>query len=555
MLPGNYRNLIRTYWTVAIYVLVTWITQASYQADTVMYIRIEQAFEAGDRSQFLDFSHMLWHPLGWLLSQFIRILPSWVAGADAFHQIASGFFFLTWISGLFAVITLIKLLRLLSISQRTSNIAGLFLIFGNAFLNFSQTGSAYVPGFTLVLLALYFLVRAEARPELRGRSIVFAGLVLGFAICVWIPYLCSAPGVLSFALLYYGYSKQRLARAFVTGAIAAGVIIVIYGAALVIYGLEPVAAFTAWNARMRDSMQGVRGISRVVFGIGKISLNMATDAIDLKRYLLHDPYNQTTLADLFLRAIWKYVLVYGMLVSLVVVLLANKRSRKVLYILAIGSAPMLYFATTFDGAASERYFPLLPFLLVAIAFAFEYKTPKNRALLFRSVLVALLLAMVSVNIPAMYSARVESHWMTAEAETKALAPYLKPQSILFSSIDDPVAIFKYEVHDYTDYAPQLKVEELIGLNSATAPVWKQRFAAKVDSAWQRGSDVLLRADYLYPKPKPESRWVEKQDPRIAWSDLYEFFRQFETVLLVAPDISIVKLPPTPTNKRLLSDYL
>ena len=86
-----------------------------------------------------------------------------------------------------------------------AGVAAAFL-FAQAFLNFTQTGSSYVPGLACVLLALYLAL--ASRDADRTRPWV-AGAALGAGVCFWFPYALVIPAVLAAPLILYGAQRWR----------------------------------------------------------------------------------------------------------------------------------------------------------------------------------------------------------------------------------------------------------------------------------------------------------------------------------------------------------
>jgi hypothetical protein len=83
------------------------------------------------------------------------------------------------------------------------------------------------------------------------------------------------------------------------------------------------------------------------------------------------------------------------------------------------------------------------------------------------------------------------------------------------------------------------------------PVWRESFAAKAQSVWSAGGDFWISKRLLAPRPKAEWNWVEGDDPRITWRDIYEYFSRFDYGQGVGGDDGFVLLTRSPKNNRLL----
>ena len=55
--------------------------------------------------------------------------------------------------------------------------------------------------------------------------------------------------------------------------------------------------FRAWISESSHGIRGIGGLQRAVIGFGRSLVNMDRLGLVAKRYLLEDPYNPTTLAD------------------------------------------------------------------------------------------------------------------------------------------------------------------------------------------------------------------------------------------------------------------
>src|SRR5690606_17206967 len=95
--------------------------------------------------------------------------------------------------GLVTLLFLVGVMKSLRIRPVVMIAVSLFLIFAQAFLNFAQTGSSYIPALAMLAASMYF----AARPEGRAKSGLLSGTALGLSICLWFPFVLVIPAVLA----------------------------------------------------------------------------------------------------------------------------------------------------------------------------------------------------------------------------------------------------------------------------------------------------------------------------------------------------------------------
>ena len=84
--------------------------------------------------------------------------------------------------------------------------------------------------------------------------------------------------------------------------------------------------------------------------------------------------------------------------------------------------------------------------------------------------------------------------------------------------------------------------------------WQQALDSQVESIWARGGDVWLSRRLLSPRPRSDWNWVEGDDPRVSWNDLYRYASKLELGPSVGGDDGFVLLLPTEQNRRYMSRY-
>src|SRR5215510_1250361 len=194
---------------VAVYVFATWFTKPWLMGDTTDYVDSIFAHQQGRYLQFWEFGHLFWRPLGWLAYRLFNPLTSLIFAGDERAKITFTLISINWIAGLVGLLFFRFLLSRVCDKAWIINVAAISLIFSAAFLNYGQTGSAYVPGLALALAAGTVLVRDCER----GHSIVnavIAGALLSFAVCLWFPFVLIVPAALTLPLFLLDWHKRHL---------------------------------------------------------------------------------------------------------------------------------------------------------------------------------------------------------------------------------------------------------------------------------------------------------------------------------------------------------
>jgi hypothetical protein len=191
---------------LAIYALATWFTDPYYMNDTLWYTR--DILDGG--LQLWEPGHLLWRPLGWLLWQLSKPLADLVISIDDHTAILYTLVTINWLMGLLSIFSLRGLLGRVCNNEWIINIITIAFIFTQGFLNFTQTGSAYTVGLSLLLFGLYILTKANEASSTFFLHGIVGGTLLAGAVCIWFPYILAMPAALVSPLFLFGNNKQRL---------------------------------------------------------------------------------------------------------------------------------------------------------------------------------------------------------------------------------------------------------------------------------------------------------------------------------------------------------
>jgi len=135
-----------------------------------------------------------------------------------------------------------------------------------------------------------------------------------------------------------------------------------------------------------------------------------------------------------------------------------------------------------------------------------------------------------------------------------LLPLLKPDSIVVvSHLQDDLANFTRDfLFSPVNRNNNLHYTAVLAINTSQVDHWKQDSARQITKVWSQNGDVWLTKRLLSPRPRLDWNWVEGDDPRVSWTDLYNYFSRFETGKAVGGDDGFVLLLPSERNKELLA---
>lgn len=557
--------------TIVIYALATWLTDAYFMGDTPGYVAAIRAYEHGGSyiwdNPFWEFGHLLWRPAGYVAFRLLRPLTTLFVGADERLQVTLALMWVNWVAGLACVLLLRRVLA--RASQRAWIVALATVTFGasHAFLDYAQTGCAYVPGLALLLLGLHLLTRdADARGEAEsarrhtsnGNTInaLAAGASLAGAVCLWFPYVLVVAAALASPLCLgsdgarMSSLKTALRATLACGAAGA----LAYGAVLAHLGIHDAARLKEWMAAAGHGYNRT-GISRMLFGLARSFIYMGQDGILFKRYLLHDPYSPVSLRQLFGASLWQLAVFYLTAAALTLRLVAAREGRRTLIWLAAACAPVFVFALfIFEGGMPERYLPLFPFVFVALARALDAEeATSTRAPVFKYVAFCFAAVVVVANARAMSKPALRRNQDAVAARLADLPARLKPHSLIATvHLQDELSefYFNYPFHP-VNRRGQLEVYNVLEPGAARVATWRADFARKAQTTWSEGGDVWLSRRFFAARPRPEWNWVEGDERRVTWGDLPEFFSRFDAGESVGGEDGFVLMPRTPRNEALI----
>lgn len=533
---------------ISLYLLVSVFTGAWFMADTVDYVD-----SVVNHTEFWEFGHLLWRPIGWLALKIFYPVTHLFVGREIEVNSTLCFLAISWVAGLVCVVLLFALIREITSNVRLALAGTASLIVTQGFLNYSHTGAPYVPGLALALLSLYLAVKAIHAARSQQRSLGFtAGLSLGLAVCLWVPYIWFVPGLLlTIALL--GRSSDQGVRFGLWCVVALAIIgAACYIPVIIMLGIRSYAGMREWIASASHGITHLGGISRAAFGFPRSFINMGNDGILFKRYLLHDPFSPVSLDQLLTLSLWKLCLFYAFLISVLANLLTWQRGRRLAALFAVAALPVLGFAVMFDGGAMERYLPLYPILFVALAASFS---AANRFRILKIITAMFLISAAVSNLAAMALPVLTHRQSAVAARISSVAPLLKPGDELITLPSDELINFhrSYPFNPLNKPSQNLSMDPTFTLGTSSTGQWRQDLADFILRVWNGGNSIWISRRVFSISPQPEWGWVEKDDPRVSWFDVYGFFSRFEQGRTEGGHDGFTELPPSKSNLQFLHE--
>ena len=555
------QRLLAVLLVAALYVAASIFTNAHFMADSGGYVVSILAYDGVDEyvaenpeaanflaeNSFWDFGHLLWRPFGLVLFKLFHPLSSLFVGADPALNLMFLLMVVNFVAGLVSAVLLYLLLDKLTNQCWLAVFVAACFIFTNGVLNYAQTGSAYIVSLAFVITGLYLLLKDKG--DLSTRNAIAGGLACAAAVVMWLPFVLVVPATLLAPLVMFGPARPTRSSLIYTCASFAVVVLGAYVVVIMAIDIHSVADFCAW---MAVSSHGVRqsGLPRMVFGLARSFIHLGNDGVLFKRFLLHDSLNPVSALELVRFSLWKLMLFYLGVAALGLSLLLSS-ARRMLLLLLFTTLPLIAFAVKYDGGAVERYLPIYPVIFLAFGWVLaQSRLPR----VLKIVPVLFFCVAILVNFSVMARVVLDRQQQRTSERVQAIVPRLKPNSWLVTTHlqDDLVnfqASFPFEpINRHNIY----HVYALVWLNSDQAARWKEEFATNMLKAWEKGGDVWLSTRLLSVRPEPQWNWVEGDDPRVKWNDVYNFFAQLQTGDVASGADGFVLLQKSDANVQVLN---
>ncbi len=540
------RQWLRRYgFIVAAYIATTLATGAYWLGDTPDYVESIVQFSRGVDHWMWDFAHLLWRPLGWVLYSAFAPVTSVFVGKNEHLNVMVTLNAVSWLAGLVCVVCIYSLARRMSGRAWIANVVSLSFVFTQVFLNWAQAGSAYVPGLALLLVGFRISITRGEDPARAGRMSVLAGIALGGAVCLWVPYLLAVPAAVVAPLCLFGFTRERFRFALqtaITSALFTGSVYLAVIAGLRMQTLGEVRTWIALSGHGAD----YSGVKRMVFGFARSFINMGNDGLLFKRYLLSDPFNPVSLRDLLGTTLCKLGLFYLFAGSLILSLFRLSHGKRILALFIVNAVPVMGLAFFFASSEPERYLPLFPVLFIAIASCLG---APSRA--FKAVAVVFLPVMVITNLAVVAKPVLDRQQEAAVSRVRDLLPRLDERSVVFAATYLMTFNRTFPFHPI-NRTGRLHLSALVSPGTSWNLHWREDFASRVLATWRAGGATWISKRAFSQRPRPEWNWAEGDDRRVSWKDFPLLCNQFELGEDVGGPDGFVQLIASPRNEQFLA---
>jgi hypothetical protein len=535
----------------AVYILATLMTRPFFQGDTLDYVSSIVAHTTGEYYDFWDFGHLFWRPIGWLAFRLSSPVLGMFVGPDPRVQVTLILIILSWMAGLASSLLLLALLRLYCTHGWTPQLVVTAFVFSMAELNYSQTGSSYTPGLSLLILGMYLIAQEAMRPSENVGMQVCAALALAGSVSLWFLYVLAVPAAIMLPFASGPPDRSRVRFSSGTLYYFCLSIALIYVGVIIHLRLSSVASALAWILASSHGIL-IQGVSRAIFGWPRSLMTMGDAGRIIKRYILHDPFNPISGRDLL--GLWPELLKFGLfymtLVSIIVTLGRSSRGRQGLTVGTLATLPVLGFAIHWSGGDLERYLPLYPafFLMLSISL-----TDQKAVSWAKTIAWLFVLCVVFPNAVSLRSAAVQHSQTQAENRVIGLLPRLKPGSCIIVShnLDDLMEFNRNFPFSSINRLDALHIYGLLTPGDSDVTRWRESFASRALSTWHAGGDMWISSRVLHRTPYPDWNWVEGDDNRVSWLDLESFFAHLQYGESLGGDDGFVLLLSSTENRKLL----
>ena len=528
------------------YALLLLVTRTLDQGDTSVYGDDLVDALRGRPTTIWEFGHALWRPLAYAVLGVVHSDIARVTDGVLFEEAVRVLTWLSILGGVLAVLVLRSWLERVGVSRWVAVGVTIAFTAASAFLGYVQTGSSYIPGLAMLLVGLRELAAEDSQSD--RRTIAVASLAFALAVLFWFPLVLAVPGAAVSTLLLRGDSPRRR-RVAIAVCVGSGLItIAAYVPVAALAGVRSVADFRAWMAESSHGIRGIGGLQRAIVGFARSLVNMDRLGLVAKRYLLHDPYNPTTMADVARAGLFRLVALYAVLGVMAVLLAWKPMGRRALAFLVVTAIPVVGFALIWQGGDLERYLAMFPALFLAMAVVVSMLPRAAHA----GAAAALALAFALMNIPAISRSSTERQCATLTARLESVPRGDGRPTVIFTP---------HELDEISTYRNRCPAEPLLmgqnppqafGLvmaNNEYATAWREMLSTRAQRAWANGGHVWISRRAFVKSPPPSWKWAEGDDPRLSWRDFLAYFTQVDVGPPVGGEDGFVEVLPTPRTRE------
>lgn len=529
-----------------LFIAAVFLTSSTYWGDTQDYVDSLLTYLEGGQYRFIDFGHLFWRPLGWVVwTSLFDPSNSENLRSDATFS----FQILVIASGFVCVLIFVRILHVFRVRSFPILFATLGFVCAHTFLNYSQAGNSYVPGLMCYMISVYFaLDRRGSRQKIRAS---LSGVFLAFSFCFWVAFTWTIPAALMAPLILFGFCKTNVLRVGITAIASLVTLFTCFGVAISALGIRSVDGLLQWITQAAQGAEST-GVMSVIWGMARSFINLGSDAVLFKRFLHNDPFNPVTPIELLNGSLGYFLLFYLMGGVLAWALYSIASTRSFLYLLMISVIPVLVFASFIGGGEIEWHLTYLPYIFVGVALILD----RSHNWLIVVMLGTVIVVFSANNLMEMtiWKAAKDRQVELARVE-QLLKNTTSADAIFLLTSQDPLD----RINDVFPYDPiggnrMTRFRLVLELASAQTSTWREEFSVRSLSTWEHGGNVWLSVRVLSPSPKREWNWVESDDRKVVWRELPMFFNNLEFGETLGGTDGFVRVLSNESNRRFLEDW-
>ncbi len=533
---------------VVVYVAVVRLTPLQHSGDTSYYVNDVLAYHLQkEKIRLWEAGHLIWRPLSYVVASITSVIVRRPFDAVLVTQVLVG---LNWLLGLLFVLFTYLTAKRLTTHWLAFTIACSVMI-TNAFLNYVHSGCSYVPGLAFLSIALYVIVSDLSKFWKLFLSLFF----LCLSVSMWLLYILAAPALVLLLTLHVEDKRERWQTLLTATLVFALLICIPYVCAAYIIGIENTDDLVRWFTQASHGITHVRGIPRAAFGFARSVFYMGDDGTLFKRFLLKDPYNPVPISELLRVSLMKVAFFYGWFLSVFLHSILRSRPSIIKYVTLVGTVSVFGFAVLWQGGDLERYFPLVPILVLAIASMMRQFSALPA--LIRYFNLVCVIALLTFNVVERthdirrLDARVSERVATV-SQVVASGLLKKDDLLILATAHDE--LFGSGRTAVSNEALPRRCQA-VWPGHKDAPRWRESLSAKILEAWNESNSVWVATRLLAGKPKADWKWVEGDDPRVSWKDIRSFFTAMEYGQNVGGEDGFLLLLKNERNKRRLMKWI
>jgi hypothetical protein len=535
---------------LGIYALLLLCTRSLDQGDTMLYAGNVVHELRGAPDVLWEFGHPLWRPLAYVVMRITELVSATTVDVVLRRRAVAVLTCMAVAGGVLAVLACLSWFRRLGISWLSSLAAVLALMLTSAFLGFAQTGSAYIPSLAFLLLGLREMAAEDSSTG--ARAVLLPSAAFTVAVLFWFPMVLAVPGAALSVLILSGDTPRRR-RAAVAVCVCAGTMTILsYAIIAHLANVRTPDELRAWIVSAGHGISGIGGAPRVVMGFARSLIDTGRLGIIVKRHMIGDPYNSTSLNDVFHAGLARIAVLYLGGAALVYRLIRRAEGRRALTVLLVTAIPVVGFAYKWQGGDPERYLALYPALFVTLALMLSSLPQQAGELVAMFVIVVF----AGINVPAMSRTKAAAECAALTARLASI-PHTDGRTpvVVTPNALDPILEYRARCPDVA-LASSSQAPQAFGLvmpHAVDAPNWRASLAARAGRTWDAGDHLWASRRAFAPKPSASWDWTEGDDPRVHWRDFSAFCNRLDTGVAVGGADGFVEILPTSKNRRLMQE--